>query len=353
MATKIFVTGGAGFIGSNFIRYIFSKSNDIKIINYDSLTYAGNLMNLTDIENNDNYIFIKGDICDREKLFKTLKKISPDYIVNFAAESHVDKSIENPDQFVNTNINGVNNLLKCSLELDVKKFIQISTDEVCGSLSNEGFFTEESQISPRNPYSASKAAAEHLVKAYFHTYNLPINITRCSNNYGPYQFPEKLIPLTIVNCLNKRSIPIYGDGKQIRDWIHVIDHCSGIEQIINSGKNGEVYTISSNVEKTNLDVVTRIIREISEIMPKLGISENLITFVEDRKGHDRRYANDASKIIKELDWKPSIEFDEGLKSTIKWYLDNQNWINSILTNEYQKYNDVYCRKWGNIPVEMH
>jgi len=343
---RILVTGGAGFIGSNFIRYIFSKSNDVEVINYDFLTYAGNLMNLIDIEDNNNYIFIKGDICDGEKLFKCLKEVSPDYIINFAAESHVDKSIENPDQFVKTNINGVNNLLKCSLELDVKKFIQISTDEVCGSLGNEGFFTEESQISPRNPYSASKAAAEHLVKAYFHTYGLPINITRCSNNYGPYQFPEKLIPLTIVNCLNKRSISIYGDGKQIRDWIHVVDHCSGIKQILDRGKNGEVYTISSNVEKTNLDIVTRIIKEVSEIMPKLEISDNLITFVEDRKGHDRRYANDASKIIKELDWKPSIDFDEGLRSTIKWYLDNQNWINSILTNDYQKYNDNHCGKRG-------
>jgi len=346
MTTRIFVTGGAGFIGSNFIRYIFSKSNDVEIINYDFLTYAGNLMNLMDVESKDNYIFIKGDICDREGLFKTLKEVSPDFIINFAAESHVDKSIENPDQFVKTNINGVNNLLKCSLELDVKKFIQISTDEVCGSLDNEGFFTEESQISPRNPYSASKAAAEHLVKAYFHTYGLPINITRCSNNYGPYQFPEKLIPLTIVNCLNKRSIRIYGDGKQIRDWIHVVDHCSGIKQILDRGKNGEIYTISSNVEKTNLDIVTRIIKEVSEIMPKLGISDNLITFVEDRKGHDRRYANDASKIRKELGWGPSIDFDEGLRYTVKWYLDNQNWIGSILSNYYQKYNDKYCERRG-------
>jgi len=342
MARRIFITGGAGFIGSNFIRYIISKSNDIQIINYDSLTYAGNLMNLIDIENNDNYHFIKGDICDKETLYTTLKELSPDYIINFAAESHVDKSIENPDQFVKTNINGVNNLLKCSLELDINKFIQISTDEVCGSLDPAGVFTENSPILPRNPYSATKAAAEHLVKAYFYTYDLPINITRCSNNYGPYQFPEKLIPLTIVNCLNKKNIRIYGDGKQTRDWIHVLDHCSGIKQILDKGRNGEIYTISANVEMTNLEIVTKIIKEVSEIMPKLGISDELITFVDDRKGHDRRYANDASKIRKELKWKPTIDFDEGLRNTVKWYLDNQDWIKSIITKEYQNYNDEHC-----------
>ena len=337
---KILVTGGAGFIGSNFIQFLFKKYETIEIINYDKLTYAGNLANLKEIESHPGYSFIKGDICDKKKLHTVFKTFKPDYVINFAAESHVDRSILSPEEFVKTNILGVQNLLKLSLDFGVKKYIQISTDEVYGSLGKTGYFTEKTTLDPHSPYSASKAAADLLTKAYHDTYKLPVNITRCSNNYGPYQFPEKLIPLTILNCLSGKNIPVYGDGLNVRDWLHVEDHCAAIDFVVNEGRVGEVYNIGGNNEWTNIDIVKLIIRQLSEIMPESDVSEELIVYVEDRKGHDRRYAIDSTTIQRELGWKPRIKFEDGIKETIKWYLSNREWMNSVVNNEYTKYYDV-------------
>jgi dTDP-glucose 4,6-dehydratase len=337
---KILVTGGAGFIGSNFIHYLFKKHETIKIINYDKLTYAGNLANLKEVENHQGYSFIKGDICDKQKLHTVFEHFKPNYVINFAAETHVDRSILNPEEFVKTNILGVQNLLNLSLDFGVKKYIQISTDEVYGSLGTTGYFTEHTPLDPHSPYSASKAAADLLIKAYYDTYKLPVNITRCSNNYGPYQFPEKLIPLTIVNCLSGRNIPVYGDGLNVRDWIHVEDHCAAIDAVFNKGLLGEVYNIGGNNERTNIEVVKLIIRQLSETLPESEISEELIAYVEDRKGHDRRYAIDSTKIQRELGWKPRISFEHGIRETIKWYLSNRNWLNSVINKEYLKYYEV-------------
>lgn len=337
---KILVTGGAGFIGSNFVHYLFKKHETIKIINYDKLTYAGNLANLKEVENHQGYSFIKGDICDKQKLHTVFEHFKPNYVINFAAETHVDRSILNPEEFVKTNILGVQNLLNLSLDFGVKKYIQISTDEVYGSLGTTGYFTEHTPLDPHSPYSASKAAADLLIKAYYDTYKLPVNITRCSNNYGPYQFPEKLIPLTIVNCLSGRNIPVYGDGLNVRDWIHVEDHCAAIDTVLNKGRLGEVYNIGGNNERTNIEVVKLIIRQLSETLPESEILEELIAYVEDRKGHDRRYAIDSTKIQRELGWKPRISFEHGIRETIKWYLSNQNWLNSVINKEYLKYYEV-------------
>ena len=337
---KILVTGGAGFIGSNFVHYLFKKHETIKIINYDKLTYAGNLANLKEAENHQGYSFIKGDICDKQKLHTVFEHFKPNYVINFAAETHVDRSILNPEEFVKTNILGVQNLLNLSLDFGVEKYIQISTDEVYGSLGTTGYFTEHTPLDPHSPYSASKAAADLLIKAYYDTYKLPVNITRCSNNYGPYQFPEKLIPLTIVNCLSGRNIPVYGDGLNVRDWIHVEDHCAAIDTVLNKGRLGEVYNIGGNNERTNIEVVKLIIRQLSETLPESEILEELIAYVEDRKGHDRRYAIDSTKIQRELGWKPRISFEHGIRETIKWYLSNQNWLNSVINKEYLKYYEV-------------
>ncbi|MCY6356040.1 dTDP-glucose 4,6-dehydratase [Clostridium sp. ZS2-4] len=344
------ITGGAGFIGSNFILYMLKKYNDIKIINFDKLTYAGNLENLKEVESNTNYRFIQGDICDRDILIKLFEENDIDYVVNFAAESHVDRSIYNPNVFIKTNVLGTHNLINVTKEywelkdkfIEEKKFLQISTDEVYGSLGQNGFFTEKSMLNPHSPYSASKASADLIVKSYYDTYKIPINITRCSNNYGPYQFPEKLIPLTINNCLNKKYIPIYGDGKNIRDWIYVEDHCRAIDLVLQKGKIGEVYNIGANNEKQNIQIVKTIIDILNDTLPdndyrKKYINYKLIKYVNDRKGHDKRYAIDAGKIEKELNWRAKVSFKKGIKNTIEWYLKNEIWLKNITLGEYRNY----------------
>lgn len=332
---KVLITGGAGFIGSNFVNYMVKKYPNYQIINLDALTYAGNLENVKEVENEPNYRFVKGDITNRE-LVESLFAEGVDAVVNFAAESHVDRSITDPGVFVRTNIQGTQVLLDAAKKYGVKKYIQISTDEVYGTLGETGYFTETTPLAPNSPYSASKAGADLLVRAYHETYGLPVNITRCSNNYGPYHFPEKLIPLMIINALNDQPLPVYGDGLNVRDWLHVEDHCSAIDLVLHKGRNGEVYNIGGNNERTNIQVVKAILRYLNK-------PESLITFVEDRLGHDRRYAIDATKIRKELGWKPKYTFEEGLKKTIDWYLENRSWWENILSGEYKEY---YQRQYG-------
>ena len=346
------VTGGAGFIGANFVHYMFEKyNNNIKIINVDALTYAGNLENLKGIENSKNYEFIKADICDKEKMEEIFKSNDIDYVVNFAAESHVDRSIQNPEIFVQSNVIGTLVLLNLAKKYwqqgdrfkQGKKFLQVSTDEVYGSLEDESeFFYETTPLDPHSPYSASKASADLLVKSYIDTYKFPANITRCSNNYGPYQFPEKLIPLMINNCLEGKNLPIYGDGKNVRDWLYVKDHAKAIDMVINDGKLGNVYNIGGHNEKKNIDIVNIILETLQEILPKNDIrrqhiSKNLITYVEDRKGHDIRYAIAPDKIKKEIGWYPETCFDEGINLTIKWYLENEAWMKRVTSGDYLKY----------------
>lgn len=331
------VTGGAGFIGSNFIRYMLSRHEDIQIVNFDALTYAGNLENLRDCENNPNYIFIKGDICNKEEVKSIFEKYKFKWVINFAAESHVDKSILDPLAFANTNFMGVCNLLNISKQYEVTLFLQVSTDEVYGSLDEDGFFTEESLIKPNSPYAASKAAADLMVRAYYKTYKFPTIITRCCNNYGPYQFPEKLIPLVITNALEDKPIPIYGDGKNVRDWIYVIDHARGIELVWERGVIGEVYNIGASHELTNIELVKKILQII-------GKPESLIKYVSDRPGHDRRYAIDPKKIINELGFKPAYTFDEAIEETIKWYVNNKTWWTRIKDGTYMKYYDEWYQK---------
>ena len=326
---NILVTGGAGFIGSNFVRYMLNKY-DYRIVNYDKLTYAGNLENLKDVENNKNYVFVKGDINDREKLKELIKKHKINVIINFAAESHVDRSILGAEEFIETNIKGTYVLLELAKDFKVDEFIQISTDEVYGELGETGKFREDTPLAPNSPYSASKAAADLLCRAFFRTHKLPVIITRCSNNYGPYQFPEKLIPLMMNNALEDKELPVYGDGKNVRDWIFVLDHCSAIDVVLHKGKVGEVYNIGGECEKRNIDIVRLILK-------KLKKSEKLIRFVKDRPGHDWRYSMDISKIQKDLGWKPETSFDEGMDITIKWYLHNKEWIKRCITGEYRKY----------------
>ena len=348
---SILVTGGAGFIGANFIHYIFKAHPEYKIINLDKLTYAGNLENLKDISDKTNYHFVKGDITNRELVEYVFETFYPRYVINFAAESHVDRSIEDPEIFLKTNVIGTQVLLDVAKkywfrnskrEEDVK-FIQISTDEVYGSLGSTGFFTEETPLNPHSPYSASKASADFIVKAYFDTFSMPINITRCSNNYGPYQFPEKLIPLMINNALNHKELPIYGDGKQIRDWLYVEDHCRAIDLVMEKGKVGEVYNIGGHNEKENIYIVKKIIDLLREMTSDKEINESLIKHVKDRLGHDRRYAIDATKIKKELGWKPETDFDDGIRKTIEWYLKNREWMKRVTSGEYMKY---YERMYG-------
>ncbi len=344
---SILVTGGAGFIGSNFIIYMLDKYNNYRIINMDNLTYAGNLENLKNCEKNANYCFVNGDICDKEKVEAVFREENISYVVNFAAESHVDRSILDPEVFVRTNINGTLNLLNVSkmfwsnqeyAKNRNKKLLQVSTDEVYGSLGTTGYFVETTPLDPHSPYSASKAGADMLVKAYFDTYGFPINITRCSNNYGPYQFPEKLIPLIINNALNKKPLPVYGDGLNIRDWLYVEDHCAAIDIVMHKGKIGEIYNIGGHNEKTNIYIVKKIISFLKENVDST-ISDDLIKYVEDRKGHDRRYGIDPEKIKNELGWYPKTSFDVGIEKTISWYLDNSEWMKSVTSGEYQNYYD--------------
>jgi dTDP-glucose 4,6-dehydratase len=324
---KLLITGGAGFIGSNFIKYMFKHYHDYEIINLDALTYAGNLDSLNKIQHEPRYTFIKGGITDQH-LIDTIFQNGVDMVINFAAESHVDRSIIDPGVFVRTNVMGTQILLEAARKYQIKKFVQVSTDEVYGSSGETGFFTEETPLAPNSPYSASKAGGDLLVRAYHETYQLPVNITRCSNNYGPYQFPEKLIPLMIINALKDEQLPIYGDGLNIRDWLHVDDHCQAIDLVLHKGIPGEVYNIGGNNERTNIDIVKKILTE-------LGKSESLITLVNDRPGHDRRYAIDATKIKRELGWKPQFDFETGVRNTIHWYVENKEWRKRILTGEYQ------------------
>lgn len=333
--TKILVTGGAGFIGSNFVRYMLDKYPNYEIINLDALTYCGNLENLSGIEDNPNYTFVKGDIMDKELVLDISSDV--DYIINFAAESHVDRSIEDPEIFIKSNIIGTQVLLDAAREHEIKKYLQVSTDEVYGSLGKSGYFTEETPIAANSPYSASKAGADLMVRAYHKTFDLPVNITRCSNNYGPYQFPEKLIPLMISNALQNQALPVYGDGMNVRDWLHVYDHCTAIDLVLHQGKIGEVYNIGGNNEKPNIEIVKLILKN-------LGKDESLIEYVNDRPGHDRRYAIDSSKIQNELGWKPKYTFETGIHETIKWYLDNLDWMEKVKSGEYQTY---YQKIYGN------
>lgn len=328
---KVLITGGAGFIGSNFIRYWIEKYPEDEIINLDILTYAGNLENLKDLKENKNYKFIKADIADAVSTEEIFNKEKPQLIINFAAESHVDRSILNPDEFIKTNINGTYNLLKLAQDKGQIRFHHISTDEVFGSLEKDApAFNEKTSYDPRSPYSASKAASDHLARAFFHTFKLPVTISNCSNNYGPYQFPEKLMPLFITNLMENKKIPLYGDGGNIRDWLYVDDHCQAIDLIIKKGKIGETYCVGGNCEKTNKEITYKIL----ELM---GKGEEMIEFISDREGHDRRYAIDFSKIKKELGWQPEISFEEGLGKTVDWYKKNKTWWKNIKSGEYKQY----------------
>ena len=335
---KTLITGGAGFIGSNFIHYWSGKYPQDEIINLDVLTYAGNLENLGDLAENGNYKFIKADIAKEEDVSQIIKEERPDLIINFAAETHVDRSILGPDEFIRTNINGTYNLLKAAKENGNIRFHHISTDEVFGTLQrNDPAFNEKSAYDPRSPYSASKAASDHLVRSFFHTFDLPVTISNCSNNYGPYQFPEKLMPLFITNLMENKKIPLYGDGENIRDWLYVEDHCRAIDLIIKKGGIGETYCIGGNCEKTNKEITDQIL----ELMDR---GTDMIEFVADRKGHDRRYAIDFSKIKYELGWEPRISFEEGIRKTIDWYRENQDWWKNVRSGAYQEY---YQKNYGN------
>ena len=319
---KLLVTGGAGFIGSCFVRHILNKYSDYKVINLDALTYAGNIENLDDVKDNPTYTLVHGKICDKKLAKEVIIDGGVDAVVNFAAESHVDRSITGPEIFIETNVQGTLNLLQAAKEAKTQRFLQVSTDEVYGTLGKDGYFYETTPLAPNSPYSASKASADLLVRAYFETYKMPVLNTRCSNNYGPYQYPEKLIPFFISQLLKGEKVPVYGDGLNVRDWLYVYDHCSAIDTVLHKGRVGEVYNIGGHNEKTNMEI-TKI------ILDAMGKDESSIRFVEDRLGHDRRYAIDNHKIQTELGWEPSLTFEEGIKLTIDWYLNNQNWIKSI------------------------
>jgi len=327
---NILVTGGAGFIGSNFINYILNVRNDIFIVNLDKLTYAGNLKNLSKVENRPNNVFIKGDIVNDEIVRYIFEKYKITHVINFAAESHVDRSILGSEVFFRTNVLGTNVLLENAKQFGVEKFIQISTDEVYGSLGPEGQFEETTPLRPNSPYAASKAAADMMALAFHHTYGVPVVITRCSNNYGPLQFPEKLIPLMIINSLSNKKLPVYGDGLNVRDWIYVIDHNRAVELVLEGGKTGEVYNIGANTEKRNIEIVKLILNQ-------LGKSEDLIEYVKDRPGHDKRYAINSSKIKEELEWQAEYSFEEAMKDTINWYIENERWWKEIISGDYRKF----------------
>lgn len=329
----IIVTGGSGFIGSNFIFHMLDAHPDYRIVCLDKLTYAGNLSTLKSVMNKPNFRFVKLDICDRSDVYRLFEEVNPDIVVNFAAESHVDRSIEDPSIFLQTNIIGTSVLMDACRKYGIYRYHQVSTDEVYGDLPlnrPDLFFTEETPIQTSSPYSSSKAGADLLVMAYNRTFGLPVSISRCSNNYGPYHFPEKLIPLMIINCLNDKPLPVYGEGLNVRDWLYVEDHCKAIDLIIHKGRVGEIYNVGGHNEMQNIDIVKLICKE-------LGKSENLITYVTDRKGHDMRYAIDPTKIYNELGWLPETKFEDGIKKTIKWYLDNRGWWEEIIRGEYQKY----------------
>ena len=339
------VTGGAGFIGSNFIIYMLNKYRDIKIINVDSLTYAGNLENLKSVENDPNYSFVQADIRDHDAISRIFADNTVDYVVNFAAESHVDRSISDPEIFVRTNVLGTVNLLNIAKAAwqtgddtyrEGVKFHQVSTDEVYGSLGSEGFFMETTPLCPHSPYSSSKASADMFVKAYYDTYKLPINITRCSNNYGPYQFPEKLIPLILNNTLAHKDLPVYGDGMQVRDWLYVDDHCKAIDMVIRNAKVGEVYNVGGHNERPNIFIVKTIIDYVKENVDST-VGEHMIKHVTDRKGHDRRYGIDPEKIKRDLGWYPETPFEKGIVLTIDWYLEHEEWMKNVTSGNYQKY----------------
>lgn len=347
------VTGGAGFIGSNFVIYMLNKYDDVKIINIDKLTYAGNLENLKSVEGNEHYTFIQADICDKDAMQAIFDKYEIDYVVNFAAESHVDRSISDPEIFVQTNVLGTVNLLNIAKNAwqtgddqykDGVKFLQVSTDEVYGSLGETGYFMETTPLDPHSPYSSSKASADFFVKAYSDTYKFPVNITRCSNNYGPYQFPEKLIPLTINNVLQHKDLPIYGDGMQVRDWLYVEDHCKAIDMVIRGGKLGEVYNVGGHNERPNITIVKTIIDYIKKNVDD-QVGEHLMKYVEDRKGHDRRYGIAPDKIKADLGWYPETTFEVGIVKTIKWYLENKTWMQNVTSGSYQQYYEkMYANK---------
>lgn len=336
---KLLITGGAGFIGGNFVRHMVNKYPEYQIINLDALTYAGNLESMKDLEEKPNYKFIKADITDASAMEKIFVEEGITHVAHFAAESHVDRSIENPGIFVHTNIVGTQVLLDCAKKFNITKHLQVSTDEVYGDLDFDPttFFTEQTPLNPSSPYSASKAGADMLVLAYHETFGLPVNITRCSNNYGPYHFPEKLIPLTISRAMNDEKIPVYGNGGNVRDWLHVIDHCRAIDMVLHQGKIGEVYNVGGHNERTNLEVVKTILRTLDK-------SEDLIEFVEDRLGHDRRYAIDPDKLENELGFKPTYNFDTGIAQTVQWYVDNRDWWEHILDGTYVNYYDTYTKK---------
>jgi dTDP-glucose 4,6-dehydratase len=326
---KILVTGGAGFIGGNFVHYMVKKYPQYTIINLDALTYSGNLETLKKVEGEPNYRFVHGDITNSEAV-ESIFNEGIDAVVNFAAESHVDRSITDPGIFIKTNIQGTQVLLDAAKKFGVQKYVQVSTDEVYGTLGDTGYFTEETPLAANSPYSASKAGADLLVRAYHETFGLPVNITRCSNNYGPFHFPEKLIPLMILNALNDKPLPVYGDGLNVRDWLHVEDHCRAIDLVLHKGEIGEVYNVGGHNERTNIDVVKTILQHLDK-------PESLIKYVEDRLGHDRRYAIDATKLRTELGWEPKYTFETGLKQTIEWYLENRQWWENILSGDYQNY----------------
>ncbi len=350
MCKTVLVTGGCGFIGVNFVRLLLEAGKDWRVINLDKLTYAGNPESLQGLDKHERYHFVKGDICDADLLDKLFVQYSIDYVVHFAAESHVDRSITGPAEFIQTNVFGTFTLLEAAKKawLDIqdkaslseKRFLHVSTDEVYGSLGETGFFTESTSYDPRSPYSASKASSDHLVRAYFHTYGLPILITNCSNNYGPYQFPEKLIPLVLNNALEGKELPVYGDGANVRDWLYVLDHCEAIEKVLEKGQIGEAYNIGGHNEKKNLEVVELLCDMVDKkvgLLPSGESRRSLITFVKDRLGHDRRYAIDAGKIAEELGWVPKLTFEKGIEKTVDWYLENKNWMESVMDGSYQEY----------------
>ena len=334
---KLLVTGGAGFIGANFVRHIVQNKPDIRILNLDKLTYAGNLENLSGLENCANYDFSRTDICDNAAVEKCFENFMPDAVVNFAAETHVDRSIYGAQVFIDTNVSGTLSLLEAARKAGTKIYLQVSTDEVYGSLGEGGFFTETSPIQPNSPYAASKSAADMLVRAYGKTHGMDVRITRCSNNYGPYQFPEKLIPLVMTNAVEGKSLPVYGDGLQVRDWLYVTDHCRAILAVLEKGASGQIYNIGGENEKTNLDTVRTIVDQV-------GASRDLIEFVKDRPGHDRRYAIDPSKIKRELGWASEVSFEEGIKLTIDWYMNNRQWWENIKNGQYK---DYYRKMYGD------
>jgi dTDP-glucose 4,6-dehydratase len=348
---KLLITGGAGFIGSHVVRLFVNKYPDYKIFNLDNLTYAGNLENLRDIEDRPNYTFVKGDITDEKFIFDLFKKEQFDGVLHLAAESHVDRSISNPMEFIKTNVIGTVTLLNAAKNtwkdsFEGKRFYHISTDEVYGSLGDEGFFTETTSYDPQSPYSASKASSDHFVRAYANTYGLPVVVTNCSNNYGPYHFPEKLIPLCIHNIKNSKPLPVYGKGENIRDWLYVVDHARAIDTVFHKGKIGETYNIGGFNEWTNIDVVKLLCKIMDNKLSRPeGTSEKLITYVKDRAGHDMRYAIDANKIMKELGWEPSLQFEEGLEKTVEWYLANDAWLSNVTSGDYMKYySDQYEKR---------